>query len=307
MATWWADPWDEFMRNIGWEETPRRRREVREFQWAPPLDVNEHEQYFRVHLELPGVKSDNINISVHDNHLTIMGEKQVKDVAPGVKMLRNERQTGKFVRRLVLPTNVDAQNIEACLKNGVLHLTVPKIEPESRSRRIEIKESTQKPQRLDTHTQRQFLEQQQQPGMQGRPLEHQQQPGVQGLQGEKHAQYRQQPGEHPPGHVEQPLGHGAVPMRPSREPPLAPFSHQGVTRQQQGEVPSEGISETPRRIPIGRQEEISGQQFQSSTDETHQPLQPQEKSDYGSMLHTQGKMSTQEPLQHPEVRMGRGE
>src|SRR5713226_8735717 len=79
--------------------------------WAPPLDVCEKEDAYVIHAELPGVDAGNIDITIEDGVLTIRGERRFYDKVEEENFHRVERRFGTFVRRLTLPSQVDADKI----------------------------------------------------------------------------------------------------------------------------------------------------------------------------------------------------
>ncbi len=96
------------------------------------VDVQEKEDSFLVSADIPGVKEDDINIDVHENRLTISGERSLKREA-GVHeggSYRYERSYGKFSRSFLLPSLIDEGRIEAHYANGVLEILIPKQEKE---------------------------------------------------------------------------------------------------------------------------------------------------------------------------------
>jgi HSP20 family protein len=104
----------------------------------PPVNVWEDENAFDVEAELPGLKQEQLHISVANRtELTIQGERSADERLKGT-WHRRERGFGKFQRALTLPVPVDPDKVEARLENGVLHLTLPKAE-EARPRRITVK------------------------------------------------------------------------------------------------------------------------------------------------------------------------
>lgn len=106
----------------------------------PALNVWEDEQQFRVTAELPGLSLEDLEILVQgDSELTIQGERKAPESDSGI-WHRRERGFGKFTRSLHLPSNVDAEKVEASLKHGVLEIVLPKRE-EAKPRRIEVKTS----------------------------------------------------------------------------------------------------------------------------------------------------------------------
>ncbi len=96
--------------------------------WAPALDVHEDKDSFIVRTELPGLKREDIEVSLHDGALIISGERKVETRQEGVEVHRQERYYGKFQRALTLPEPVAADKIKAEYKDGVLTVTLPKTE-----------------------------------------------------------------------------------------------------------------------------------------------------------------------------------
>lgn len=88
--------------------------------------------------ELPGMDADDIAIEVEDNVLTIKGERRFEEVVEDERYYRVERRFGSFQRSLALPQGVDAEGIVAGYDDGILTITVPKLE-EEKPKRIEVK------------------------------------------------------------------------------------------------------------------------------------------------------------------------
>jgi len=88
--------------------------------------------------ELPGVDLEDIEISVEDDTLTLRGDRQREELEEGVTYHRQERRFGSFLRTFQLPFRVDAEKVDATLKNGVLSVFLPRAE-EDRPRRIVIR------------------------------------------------------------------------------------------------------------------------------------------------------------------------
>ncbi|HWV63581.1 MAG TPA: Hsp20/alpha crystallin family protein [Oxalicibacterium sp.] len=96
---------------------------------APQLkvDVQEDEHRYIVHAEIPGVKKEDINVTIDGNHIAISAEvRREKEVKDGARMLRSERHYGKVARSFVLESEVDEAKADASYKDGVLELTLPK-------------------------------------------------------------------------------------------------------------------------------------------------------------------------------------
>lgn len=108
--------------------------------WSPALDASEDKDKYTVAVELPGLKKEDINVTVHDGVLTVSGErKSERDVKEGT-VHRTERYYGKFSRSVSLPTAVRADKVGATYKDGVLTVEIPKAE-EAKPKNIEVKVS----------------------------------------------------------------------------------------------------------------------------------------------------------------------
>jgi HSP20 family protein len=94
----------------------------------PALDISEDENEFVLKAEVPGCKAEDIDISVHDNRLTISGEKKQEEEKRGKGYYHAERTYGSFRRDISLGSNVDPNKIDATCKNGVLTVKLPKTE-----------------------------------------------------------------------------------------------------------------------------------------------------------------------------------
>jgi HSP20 family protein len=103
--------------------------------WLPAVDIEETDDAFIVEAELPGVGRKDITVELQDNQLTIHGELKERE-RKGI-LRRQTRRTGQFDYRVLLPAEVDADNIEADLQEGVLRVEAHKVE-RAKPRRIEI-------------------------------------------------------------------------------------------------------------------------------------------------------------------------
>jgi len=103
----------------------------------PAVNLWEDGDHFNLEAELPGVAQDDLDISAAGNELTIRGQ---RNPAPGQNQAfhRQERGFGEFARLVMLPEDIDAEKIEATLKEGVLTLKLPKAEA-ARPRKIKVK------------------------------------------------------------------------------------------------------------------------------------------------------------------------
>ena len=105
--------------------------------WVPPVDIFEQPDAIRITTEVPGVKPEDVKISLEDNVLTIHGSKDQVSQERTERVHRYERTYGTFERSFTLPTTVDATNIKAGYENGVLTVTLPKVE-KAKPRQIEV-------------------------------------------------------------------------------------------------------------------------------------------------------------------------
>jgi HSP20 family protein len=94
----------------------------------PAIDVAEKEDAMMVRAEVPGMKPEEIDISVYGNTLTISGEKKEAREDQGDGFYHVETSYGSFRREVALPTEVEEGKIEAVCKDGVLSITLPKAE-----------------------------------------------------------------------------------------------------------------------------------------------------------------------------------
>jgi HSP20 family protein len=95
-------------------------------RWNPAVDVYQDNEQFTVYAELPGLKKEEIEISLHGDTLTIGGER--KQEAKADQGFRSERYFGKFQRSLTLPVSVNSEKVNATYKDGVLKVVLPKAE-----------------------------------------------------------------------------------------------------------------------------------------------------------------------------------
>ena len=104
--------------------------------WSPALDLYQNNDNVVAVLELPGMRKEDIEISLHDGTLSISGER--KTASPnGEKAERTERYVGSFRRSISLPVRVDANKVTASYQDGILTVTLPKAE-EAKPRRINV-------------------------------------------------------------------------------------------------------------------------------------------------------------------------
>jgi len=105
--------------------------------WVPAVDVFEEPDAIRIAAEIPGVKPEDIKISLEGNLLTIHGTKQQEAEEKTERVHRYERTYGAFERSFTLPASVEPKEIKANYDNGVLTITLPKSE-RAKPRQIEV-------------------------------------------------------------------------------------------------------------------------------------------------------------------------
>jgi HSP20 family protein len=106
--------------------------------WVPAVDIVEEADSIRIMAEVPGVKPEDVKISVENNVLTIQGTKQQVAEERAERVHRYERTYGAFERSFTLPATVDANAIKASYESGVLTVTLPKVE-KAKPRQIEVR------------------------------------------------------------------------------------------------------------------------------------------------------------------------
>jgi HSP20 family protein len=106
--------------------------------WSPALDVEETEDGFVLHVELPGVTADDVDVALEADVLTISGERAFYDEKQADGFRRIERRFGRFHRAIRLPDRVAVDGVEAAYRDGLLTITVPKAE-EAKPRRIPVR------------------------------------------------------------------------------------------------------------------------------------------------------------------------
>jgi HSP20 family protein len=110
--------------------------------FAPRSEASAVADYYEIKVELPGVMSKDIEVSVHDNSLTVRGEKQLEREETGRDFFFSEREYGAFQRTFRLPPDAATDKIDAEFKAGVLNLKVAKKMPtEPSARKIDVRQA----------------------------------------------------------------------------------------------------------------------------------------------------------------------
>ena len=118
----------------------QQRAEVTE--WAPAIDVATEDGDLVVRAELPGVKQEDVDITLHNNVLTISGERKAEQEEERGGYYVRERRYGSFSRSLTVPEGVDESKIHARYENGVLEVTVEGAAEVQEPKRIQIEGSS---------------------------------------------------------------------------------------------------------------------------------------------------------------------
>ncbi len=108
--------------------------------WAPALEIRETPEAFVLQAEVPGMRPEDVKITLDESRLTLRGEKRRDGEKADTQYHRTERAYGEFERSITLPHKVSADKIEATYRDGVLEVTIPKAE-EAKAREIPIKVS----------------------------------------------------------------------------------------------------------------------------------------------------------------------
>jgi HSP20 family protein len=97
-------------------------------EWAPAVDIDEHADKYVLHADVPGVDPKDIEITLENGVLTLSGSREKTVEQKGIDSRRVERITGRFLRRFTLPESVNADDVKANGKHGVLEIVIPKRE-----------------------------------------------------------------------------------------------------------------------------------------------------------------------------------
>jgi HSP20 family protein len=135
MARFWRSPW-----RLGpWVFGRALRRPVAPAPWTPRVDVFEQDGNLVVKAELPGIKKEDVQVTLEGNDLTIRGERREEHEVKEEDYYRAERSYGSFYRRLSLPFEAGAEQIKAGFSDGVLEITIPApVEEQPKARQIAV-------------------------------------------------------------------------------------------------------------------------------------------------------------------------
>jgi HSP20 family protein len=137
------DPVERMRDLLTWDpfQGPLRRwfgEEAAATLYAPTFDVKEETDAFVIKADLPGIKEEDLDITVTGNRLTVSGKREEERVEEAGAYYFRERSNGAFTRSFVLPDDVNSDQIQANMQDGVLTLRIPKA-PESQPKKIALK------------------------------------------------------------------------------------------------------------------------------------------------------------------------
>ena len=132
----WDDNFDNMMERFF--QPTRLLDEEMAGSLTPRMDVVERDSEFVIRTDLPGIKKEDINVTLENGVLTISGEtKEETEEKENGQVIRQERRYGKYMRSLRLATPIDEKKVKAAYKDGVLELTLPKAE-EAKPKKITV-------------------------------------------------------------------------------------------------------------------------------------------------------------------------
>ena len=111
------------------------------FDYFPSAEIEEDDDAVYVRLEVPGMEPDDIDIEVTENSIAISGERKSERKTEEKGLVRSEMHYGKFERMMSLPAHIKSNEVKAEYKNGILHLTLPKVEQE-RHKKVKVELSS---------------------------------------------------------------------------------------------------------------------------------------------------------------------
>jgi len=106
-------------------------------EWTPAVDISENKDQITIKADVPGMDKNDIKVVVHEDTLTLKGERKSEKTEEGANYYRMERTNGSFYRSFSLPSKVDAGKIKANYQSGVLEIVLPKVE-EAKPKEIDV-------------------------------------------------------------------------------------------------------------------------------------------------------------------------
>jgi HSP20 family protein len=113
--------------------------------FSPPIEISERDGHLVVRADLPGLTKDDVHVEVTDEALTIEGERRSEHEEQQGGFFRSERRYGTFRRQIPLPEGINADQVTASFKDGVLEVSMPAPQRQARGRQIEIQSGAPSP------------------------------------------------------------------------------------------------------------------------------------------------------------------
>ena len=121
-------------------DAPTRKPSVNSIR-SPAMDISETDRAYLVRAEIPGIRKEDLDVTVDDGYLLIeAGQDDQKDESDNGQVIRQERWIGKFARSIRLSSDIDAKDISAEYRDGVLQVELPKVK-EVQTRKVEVQVS----------------------------------------------------------------------------------------------------------------------------------------------------------------------
>ncbi len=128
---------DDLFNAFGWPFLNREREREERMALMPVTDINETKDGYHIEMEMPGIGKDDFKVELHNDVLTIHGEKKEEKESKEENSYCSERVYGSFSRSFRLPGQIKAEDIKAEYKDGILKLLVPKAE-EAKTKQIQV-------------------------------------------------------------------------------------------------------------------------------------------------------------------------
>lgn len=106
--------------------------------WIPLLEIREEQNAYVVHVDLPGMQRENVQVEVSDDALILKGERKMDATEEGNRILMSERSYGAFIRTLPLPEDVNREEVSATFKEGVLEVRFGRVQVQKNRRIIDV-------------------------------------------------------------------------------------------------------------------------------------------------------------------------
>ena len=137
----WNNGLDRLFNEFMGHSIRKMEEETAACAWTPAVNILEREDGIVITADLPGLKAEDVEVTIDNGVLTLKGERTLEEIADGETYHRVERSYGKFERSFSVPNSVDPKKIEARFLNGEMTLTLPKRD-ESKPRSVKIKVAT---------------------------------------------------------------------------------------------------------------------------------------------------------------------